>query len=138
MIRHFFTRQFLGFVAVGGTAALLHWLARIVLSLWLPFSLAVVLAYVVGMLVAFLLNSFFVFQRSTRPRALQARDFIIINLASFPLVWFAALQINSGLQALGPLHDAGARYTEALAHAIAISLPMLATFLIYKFHAFKD
>lgn len=133
MIRLFLSRQFLGFVAVGGTAALLHWLARIVLSLWLPFSMAVVLAYGVGMLVAFALNSFFVFQRSTRPRALQARDFVIVNLLSFPVVWFASLRIDSGLRSLGMTH-----YSEALAHGIAIALPMLATFLIYKFHAFKE
>lgn len=133
MIGHFFTRQFLGFVAVGGTAALLHWLARIALSHWLPFALAVALAYAVGMLVAFLLNSFFVFQRSTRPRALQARDFVLINLASFPVVWLASIGLERGLRMLGMID-----YTEALAHAVAISLPMLATFLIYKFHAFKD
>jgi putative flippase GtrA len=133
VIRHFFSRQFLGFVAVGGTAALLHWLARIALSQWLPFSLAVAMAYAVGMLVAFLLNSVFVFHRSTRPRSLQARDFVVINLASFPIVWAAAIGFEHALRALGLLH-----YTEALAHAIAISLPMLATFLIYKFHAFKD
>lgn len=133
MIVHFFTRQFLGFVAVGGTAALLHWLARIAFSHWLPFSLAVVLAYVVGMLVAFLLNSFFVFQRSTRPRSRQARDFVIINLASFPVVWAASISLERALRTFGLVH-----YTEALAHAIAISLPMLATFLIYKFYAFKD
>jgi putative flippase GtrA len=133
VIRHFFTRQFLGFVAVGGTAALLHWLARIALSQWLPFSMAVVVAYIVGMLVAFLLNSFFVFQQSTRPRAKQARDFVVINLASFPLVWLASMGLAHMLRALGHVH-----YTEALAHAIAISLPMLATFLIYKFYAFKD
>jgi putative flippase GtrA len=133
VIGHFLTRQFLGFVAVGGTAALLHWLARIALSHWLPFSLAVVMAYAVGMLVAFLLNSFFVFQRSTRPRRRQARDFIIINLASFPVVWLASIMLERALRMFGMVH-----YTEALAHAIAISLPMLATFLIYKFYAFKD
>lgn len=30
------------------------------------------------------------------------------------------------------------RNSEELAHAIAIPLPMLATFLIYKFFAFKE
>lgn len=133
MIDLFLSRQFLGFVAVGGTAALLHWLARIALSIWLPFSLAVVLAYAVGMLVAFVLNSYFVFHRSTRPRALQARDFVIVNLAMFPVVWFTALQVDKLLQVFGMT-----LYHEALAHAIAIALPMLATFLFYKFRAFKE
>jgi putative flippase GtrA len=133
VIAHFFTRQFVGFVAAGGTAALLHWLARIALSHWLPFSMAVAVAYVFGMAVAFGLNSFFVFKRSTRPRARQALDFAIINLASFPVVWLASIGLEHALRTMGMV-----RYTEALAHAIAISLPMLATFLVYKFYAFKD
>lgn len=133
MIAHFFTRQFLGFVAVGGTAALLNWLARIVLSQWLSFTLAVALAYMVGMLVAFLLNSFFVFPNSTRPRARQARDFVVINLISFLVVWLVSIELERALRAMGMV-----RYTEELAHAVAISLPMFVNFLIYKFYAFKD
>lgn len=133
MIKHFFTRQFLGFLAVGGFAALLHWSARIGLSLWLPFSIAVIAAYIIGMSIAFLLNSFFVFPNSEKSRYSQARHFIIVNLAFLPVVWLASLQINRYLKYWG-----FSNYSEALAHAIAISLPMLVTFLIYKLFAFKE
>ena len=133
MIRHFFTAQFLGFLAVGGVAALMHWLARLVLNTWMPFTHAVALAYGVGMLVAFLLNSFFVFPRSIRPRSIQVRDFVLTNLAFAPLVWVIAVQANIGMQLLG-VH----RHTEELAHALAVAVPPLATFLIYKFVVFKE
>lgn len=133
MIKHFFTKQFLGFLAVGGIAAFLHWLSRILLSNWLDFPLAVAAAYAVGMIVAFALNSFFVFPNSEKPRHKQARDFVIVNLSFFPLVWIASITIDQVLQGLGMM-----RHTQALAHAIAVALPMLATFLIYKFFAFKD
>jgi putative flippase GtrA len=133
MIRHFFTRQFLLFLAVGGTAAGLHWLARLLLSFWLPFSWAVVLAYAVGMLVAFLLNRMYVFPQSARPLELQCRDFVLINVAMFPMVWAAAVLINHLLKQLGV-----ERHSEELAHAVAISLPVVATFLLYKFLAFKE
>lgn len=133
MIKHFFTKQFLSFLAVGGLAAFLHWLSRIMLSNWLPFSWAVASAYAVGMLVAFSLNRIFVFPKSNKPIRTQARDFIIVNLSFFPLVWLASMEINQVLLSLGMI-----RYTEALAHGIAVALPMLATFLIYKFIAFKD
>ena len=96
MIRYFLTKQFLGFLVVGGLAALLHWLARILLSVWLPFSTAVIIAYIVGMVVAFLLNSFFVFPKSQKARHAQARDFVWINLSFFPVVWFFSLQIILG------------------------------------------
>ncbi|GMU46715.1 MAG: hypothetical protein AMXMBFR26_14970 [Porticoccaceae bacterium] len=132
MIRHFFTPQFLGFLAVGGFAAFMHWLARLVLNIWMPFAWAVAIAYGVGMLVAFLLNSFFVFPRSVRPRSAQARDFVLTNLAFAPLVWAVAIQANAGFQLLG-MHS----HSKELAHAMAVSIPPVATFLIYKFVVFK-
>lgn len=133
MIKHFLTKQFLCFLAVGGLAALLHWLARIFLSVWLPFSWAVIIAYGVGMMVAFLLNSFFVFPKSEKARHKQARDFVFVNMSFFPVVWFASIQLNHWLKTLGMIS-----HSEELAHAIAIPLPMLATFLIYKFFAFRE
>ncbi len=133
MIEVFFTRQFARFVVVGALAAFLHWLSRVGLSFWLPFSWAVAAAYLVGMTVAFILNSLFVFPDSDKPRGAQIRDFVLINLAFFPVVWFVSVQIEAILQSLGLL-----RHSKELAHAIAIPIPMLATFLLYKFLAFRQ
>lgn len=133
MIKHFFTKQFIGFVAVGVVAALLHWLARLILSIWLPFSSAVVIAYIVGMAVAFILNRIYIFPVSDKAMSVQARDFVLVNLSFFPVVWFASLKINAWLKTFEIWIN-----SEALAHAIAISLPMFITFLIYKFFAFKE
>lgn len=132
MIRHFVSRQFLGFVAVGLCAAAANWLARLLFAHWLPFAGAVALAYAVGLGLAFVLNSRYVFPASTRPRAAQAREFVLVNLGFFPLVWLASLAFAQALQALGL-----ERGREGLAHAAALALPMLATFLIYKFHTFR-
>ena len=131
MIRHFLRPQFLRFVGVGGVAAALHWLARWLLSAWLPFAWAVALAYAVGMAVAFGLNRRYVFPTSAKPGPVQARDFVLVNLLFFPLVWLASLGTRQLLRQLGM-----AQHTEELAHAFAIALPMFATFLIYKFHTF--
>lgn len=133
MIKYFFTRQFLLFFCVGGLAAFLHWLSRILLSQWLSFNWAVTVAYSIGILVAFLLNSFLVFPKSTKPKKQQACDFLITNTFFFPVVWVAAIEINSILQYYGVIH-----YAESISHAIAVGIPMFATFLIYKLIAFKD
>lgn len=121
----------MGFLAVGGSAAVLHWLARLLLSNWLPFVWAVALAYALGMAVAFLLNSHFVFPASNKPRPAQARSFVLVNLLFFPVVWLASLALQHVLKGLGMV-----RHSEELAHALAIAVPMFATFLIYKFHTF--
>jgi len=133
VLRHFFTSQFLKFLIVGATAAILHWIARFILDLWMSFSLAVALAYGVGMIVAFILNAIYVFPNSDKPRASQARDFIFVNLAFFPVVWAISVFVEKTLRGLGLITYAG-----DIAHALAIPIPMLATFLIYKFFAFKE
>jgi len=133
LIKLFLSRQFVRFLAVGGVAALLHWLARIVLSSWLTFPWAVALAYVAGMLVAFALNRIFVFPHSNKPPHEQLRDFVLINLSFFPVVWAASIGFEAALRYVGLV-----QYTQALAHGLSISIPMLATFLMYKFFAFKE
>ncbi|MGH8475571.1 MAG: GtrA family protein [Methylococcales bacterium] len=133
MIRYFFTNQFLRFLAVGGLAAIVNWLSRIQFSNWLSFPWAIASAYAVGMSLAFALNSFFVYLKSEKPRHKQARDFVIVNLSFLPLVWIASITIDHALQSHGIV-----RHSQALAHGIAVGLPMLVNFLIYKFFAFKD
>ncbi len=133
MLRHFLSRQFAAFLAVGATAALLHWLARILLSLVMSYGWAVFWAYGIGMAIAFTLNSYYVFPASDKPVEKQARDFVIINTAFLPVVWLVSMQLNTWLTGFGY-----ERHSEELAHALAISLPVLGTFLLYKFIAFRE
>ena len=133
MLKHFFSAQFVGFLLVGGLAAFLHWLTRVLLSLAMPYSWAVFLSYGVGMSIAFALNSRYVFPKSDKPVSKQARDFLVINLIFLPIVWLASLWLNQWLIGQGV-----ERYSEEIAHAIAITLPVMATFLLYKFIAFRE
>ena len=133
MLKLFYTRQFLEFLAVGGSAALLQWSARMLLSHWLEFSAALLVAYAISLTFAFCLNSLFVFRHSTRPRQKQARDFIMINIAFFPLVWAASIGFDHALRTLGMQYG-----SQALGHACAIGLPTMMTFLLYKLFAFKE
>lgn len=131
MIKHFFSVQFLLFLAVGATAASLHWLARFILSIWFPFSFAVALAYFIGIATAFELNRKYVFPVSVRPAQKQARDFVIVNVLFFPIVWGSSILIRRFL-----IEVWDARYADGMAHALAIMIPVFMTFLIYKFVAF--
>lgn len=133
MIRHYLSKQFLGFVVAGGVAALLHWLSRIALSHWFTLPVAVVLAYGVGMAAAFILNRMFVFPASRRPLQSQMRDFIVVNLAFLPVVLAATMALRPLFRFLGP-----ADFSDAAAHGVAVAIPTLATFLIYKFIAFRE
>ena len=132
MIRHFLSKQFVGFVGVGATAAGANWVSRIVVSHWLSLSWSVIVAYGVGMTVAFWLNSIFIFPGSAKPRRRQALEFVTVNLCFLPLVWLGTIGLDHALQWAGLR-----RFTESIAHAFALAIPMFASFLIYKFFTFK-
>ncbi len=131
MLKHFFTKQFLKFLFVGASAALVNWVSRIIFSFWMSFSLAISAAYLTGMAFAFLLNKKFVFPSSSMPIQRQIRNFTLTNLVTFPLVWLMSIQIRNFLQGLGM-----SAYYEELAHMLALSIPTVTSFLIYKFLAF--
>ena len=56
----------IGYLASGGIAAAANYGSRFVFSLWLPFEAAVVAAYLVGMVTAFLLMRRFAFTDSQK------------------------------------------------------------------------
>jgi putative flippase GtrA len=133
-IRHFLTAEFLRFLLVGGTAAIIHWLARFFLSHFMAFSSAVITAYFVGIATAFLLNRAFVFPLSAKPVAIQISYFVGINLAFLPIVWAASMLLaNWALPSLGIQ-----RYAEGIAHGISITLPVFGAFLLHKFKTFAN
>jgi putative flippase GtrA len=132
LIRHFLSRQFLAFLAVGGTAALANWFSRMLIGQWLSFSWSVIAAYAVGMTVAFLLNSVFVFPGSDKSWQRQAFGFAAVNFAFAPVVWAASLLLERGLMRAGMI-----RHTQPIAHGVAVLIPAVATFLIYKLVVFR-
>lgn len=120
------------FLGVGGVAAATNWLLRLLLSLWMPFSLALLLAYFGGMLLAFSLNLLYVFPGTPKGRATCFRDFFLTNLFSLLLVWVGGLFFLRYLPCLGITHS-----VEALAHGLALLLPTCSAFFAYKFWVFR-
>ena len=64
MIKQFMSHQFLLFLLTGGAAAAVNFGSRILYNVWIPFSYAVILAYLTGMVTAFVLAKLFVFKAS--------------------------------------------------------------------------
>jgi putative flippase GtrA len=133
LIRHFYSKQFLTFVAVGGIAAATNWISRIALGNWMSLTVAVVVAYAIGMAVAFVLNRILVFPESSRSMHKQIRDFLIINLSFLPVVLTATVVLNAAFTTVVQI-----RFAQAAAHGIAVAIPAFATFLLYKFFAFRE
>ena len=120
MISQFASRQFLIFLATGGTAALVNFVSRIVYDQWLAFSTSVLLAYVTGMVTAYVLARAFVFKTSVQPLYRSIAFFVLVNALAIVQTWAISLlmlyQVLPALQIdlLAP----------ELAHATGIVVPV--------------
>ncbi len=126
--------QFFRFVALGGCAAAVNWLSRFPLEQTMPFPAAVAAAYMVGMVVAFLLFRRFVFPTSPQPIERQIRFFVLVNLAGMVQVWAASIALVyylfPALGFVGPL-------AQAIGHALAIVVPTVPSYFGHKMLTFK-
>lgn len=126
-------RQFVGFVMVGGVAAAANVGSRIVFSRWLPFPVAIVLAYIVGMTVAFTLNRLFVFRETINPLHRQAFWFTIVNLVAVAETLIVSLLL---VDIVFP-HIGFRWHTETVSHTIGVMAPIVTSFLGHRKFTFR-
>ena len=87
MINHFMSRQFVIFLVTGGLAAAVNFGSRIVYNQWVEFSSAVILAYLTGMITAFLLARTFVFTDGSQSVKRSATFFVLVNAVAVLQTW---------------------------------------------------
>lgn len=66
------------FLLTGGFAAAVNWSSRILCNIWMFFSAAIVVAYITGMIVAYVLAKIFVFKDSTQSTHRSIFFFIVV------------------------------------------------------------
>ena len=125
--------QFGRYLLAGGVAAAANFGSRFVFSRWLPFEAAVVLAYGVGMVTAFLLMRRYAFGAGTHSLSRQAATFAGINvLAVAQTLLVSSLLLRVLLPALGvSLH------AEAIAHAVGVLVPVVSSYFGHKLLTFR-
>ena len=133
MIHQFVSRQFLVFLLTGGTAAAVNFVSRIVYSNWLGFSSAVILAYMTGMVTAFVLAKLFVFRESQQSVHRSAMYFVLVNLVAILQTW----AISMGL-AYYVLPSMGVTlYAREIAHAVGVAVPVFTSYIGHKRWSFR-
>ena len=127
--------RFLRFALSGGVAAAANILSRIALSEVMGYSAAIVIAYLIGMTVAFLLMKFLVFERSGRHPGGEYFRFGLVNLVALAQVWcvsmvLARYVLPTVLPSLPP---------ETPAHVIGVLSPIVTSYFLHKHFTFgKD
>lgn len=124
--------EFARFMIVGGLAALVNFLSRIVFSEWMSFRYAVIAAYIIGMLTAFVLSKIHVFEASGKHPGHELFYFVIVNLVAVIQVW----AISVGLaEYLFPRIEF-TFHPEEVAHIIGLSLPVISSYFGHKYLSF--
>ena len=125
--------QFLRFLIAGGIAAAANYGSRFVFSLWLSYSTAIVLAYLVGMTVAFALMRQHVFNASEGSLRAQLTKFIVVNVfAVLQTLAISLLLVHWVMPSLG-IHN----HAEAIAHLVGVLIPAITSYFGHRMLTFK-
>ena len=126
--------QFNRFLIAGGIAAVVNFISRIFFGQWVGFSYSIVLAYLFGMLTAFLLTRAFVFKKTTRSLGSAALGFTLINILAILQTWLITVFLAQlGLPWIGVISHA-----EEIGHAVGIMIPVLTSYLGHKHFSFRE
>jgi putative flippase GtrA len=128
------SRRFAKFLMAGGVAAVANFSSRIVFSHWMAYVSAIVLAYVVGMITAFVLNRLFVFNTATNSLGSQAWWFTLVNIAAVLQTIVISIVLADyvfpalGLKAL----------RETIAHGFGVMIPAITSYIGHKYLSFRN
>lgn len=128
------SREFIKFVLVGGFAAMVNFSSRIVYSKYIGFGSAIIIAYVTGMITAYLLAKFFVFTPSAHHTVKEIGYFILVNLAAVLQTWLVSMFLfHYLLEWLGVTV-----FKEEISHFIGICVPVFSSYIGHKYLTFKN
>lgn len=133
MIALFRSRQFVAFLITGGVAATANFGSRIVYNVWVGFSTAIILAYITGMITAFVLARIFVFRDSGRTLHASAFYFVLVNIFAAAQTWVISIVL-----ALYVLPSMGVEnFVREIAHAVGVIVPVFTSFVGHKYLSFR-
>jgi putative flippase GtrA len=125
--------RFVRFILTGGIAAATNALSRILFSLAFTFEIAVVVAYLTGMVTAFVLFRVFVFERSGLSKSQEFLRFTTVNVVALIQVWAVSIGLaNYALPAIAFTWNA-----ELVAHLIGICIPVVSSYYGHKYFSFE-
>ncbi|MFL6796340.1 MAG: GtrA family protein [Xanthobacteraceae bacterium] len=128
-----FANAFVRFLLVGGVAAALNVFARILINLVTSYEVAIVLAYLVALTVAFALNRVYVFDAAEGRMTGQYLRFFIVNLVALAQVWIVSVGLARWLLPALAL----TWHAETIAHIIGVASPAITSYYGHKEFTFR-
>lgn len=125
--------EFIRFVATGSLAAITNLVARYLLDFVMPFEAAVVLAYMVGMVVAFLLFQKVIFGNPDTPLKRRLSRFIQVNILGMALAWL----VSTGMARMLLPAIGWTFHPFEVAHFTGVAVPAFSSYFLHKFYTFR-
>lgn len=128
------SKRFIMFIVSGGIAAGANFCSRIVFSLWLPYSVAIVLGFMVGLVTAFVLMRKLAFKETSNAAHSQVIWFLVVNAFALIQTFCVSLLLARWLLPMMGV----TRGAETIAHAIGVATPVLTSYLGHKRLSFRS
>lgn len=132
MIQDFLSRQFILFLFTGGIAAAVNFCSRVLYNRCMAFSIAILVAYLTGMITAFILAKLFVFKESRQQIRRSAWLFFFVNLIAVVQTWCISLVLAYVLPMIGLT-----QCVHEVAHGIGIIVPVFTSYIGHKHWSFR-
>lgn len=124
--------RFARFLFAGGLAAFVNIISRYLLTPHIGYQPSIIVAYLIGMLVAWQLSRAFVFTPSRDGRRRELLRFSLVNAAAALQVW----AISVGLAEYAFPWIGFAWHPEDVAHVIGVLAPVFTSYLGHKHFSF--
>jgi putative flippase GtrA len=130
----FASKKFLLFLLTGGFAAAVNWGSRILYNRWIPYSSAIVVAYITGMVTAFVLARMFVFTQSRQPTHRSIFFFTLVNLLAVLQTWGVSIALAYYVFPWMGMNWHG----RDLAHLVGVAVPVFTSYIGHKNLSFRQ
>lgn len=134
MIAEFKSKQFISFLVAGGFAAVVNFGSRFFYNEFVSFGNAVLLAYITGMITAFVLTKLFVFEKSTHSTKTEFYYFTLVNIVAIIQTYIISVGLAEYIFPIMSFEF----YPKAVANAIGIIFPVFTSFVGHKKFSFRS
>lgn len=129
-----FSTPFVRFAFSGGVAAAANVLSRIALSQAMDYTIAIVVAYLIGMTTAYVLMKLFVFDRSGRGVTHEYFRFGLVNLVALAQVWLVSVALARLVFPASGFEF----HADTIAHVIGVLSPVATSYFMHKYFTFSE
>jgi putative flippase GtrA len=133
MIHNLMQKQFFLYILVGSFSGVISFCFRVLVNRWVSFSIAIILAYLVGMITAFILAKLFIFKKSQQPLHRTIIIYSVINLLGLLQTLFITLGLAYYILPAMGINS----HAREIAHFIGLVSPVYISYLGHKKFSFR-